>query len=681
MLAKPVAGRYQLLRELGRGGMGVVWLAKDQLVDRQVAVKELRPPAGLTDEELETYRRRALAEARSAARIHHPGAVLLYDVLPATSSDDAIYLIMELVQGPTLAELIRRNGALPAAAVAAYGLQLLSVLDAAHALGIVHRDVKPANIIITPAGQAKLTDFGIAHAVGEARLTSSGIMGTQAYMAPELFDAAPITPAADVWSLGATLFAAAEGYGPFDRDTAGATLRAILLDELPVPGCPQPLSGAIAWMLQRDPARRATTAQARAQLLHADPAGFAPAAPGGQAAGTPVQPPPPGLAAGGQTPWEQVAATWPPPPPPAPVPVLQPTGAAAPTRPRHGRRRLVIIGVAAAVVAITASVVPFLLKSSASQTLTATLVNPSNANPGVNSVAFSPNGTTLAVGDQDKNAYLWDLATRRIVATLTSPVGSAAVSSVAFSPDGKTLAAGDDDGSTFLWVVATGQLAATLSDPASASGGSSEGVNAAAFSPNGELLAAADGDDSVYLWNVATHQVTATLADPSGLSSQMHSVAFSPDGKTLAAGNEDGKTYLWNVATGKLIATLTDPSGQNVMSVAFSSHGGMLATGDDDGSAYLWNIATGRLAATLSGGSSVVSSVAFSPDGKTVAVGNGDNNTYFSDVATGQPAATLSNPQPGAGNPDGVTAIAFSPNGTMLAAGDGDNKIYLWHLG
>jgi serine/threonine protein kinase len=678
MLAEPVAGRYQLLRELGRGGMGVVWLAKDQLVDRQVAVKELRPPAGLTDEERETYRRRALQEARSAARIHHPGAVLLYDVLPATSSDDAIYLIMELVPGPTLAELVRRNGALPAAAVATYGLQLLSVLDAAHALGVVHRDVKPANIIITPGGQAKLTDFGIAHAVGEARLTSSGIMGTQAYMAPELFDAAPITPAADVWSLGATLFAAAEGYGPFDRDTAGATLRAILLDELPVPRCPQPLAGAIAWMLQRDPARRATTAQARAQLLHAGAARFAPAAPEGQAAGPPVPPPLPGPAAGGQTPWEQVAATWPP-PPPAPVPGPQPAQAPAPARPRHGRR-LVIIGAVAVVVAITASVVPFLLKSSASQTLAATLVNPSNANPDVNSIAFSPNGTTLAVGDQDKNAYLWDLTTRRIVATLTSPVGSYAVSSVAFSPDGKTLAAGDNDGSTFLWDVATGQLAATLSDPASASGAGSEGVNAVAFSPNGKLLAAADGDDSVYLWNVATHQVTATLTDPSGLANQMRSVAFSPDSATVATGNEEGKTYLWNVATGKLTATLTDPSGENVVSVAFSSHGPMLATGDDDGSAYLWNVTTGRLAATLSGGSSGVSSVAFSPDGKTVAVGNEDNNTYLSDVATGQPTATLSNPQPAAGNSDGVTAVAFSPNGTMLAAGDGDDKIYLWHL-
>ncbi len=669
MLAEPVAGRYQLLRELGRGGMGVVWLAQDQLVDRQVAVKELRPPAGLTDEERETYRRRALLEARSAARIHHPGAVLLYDVLPATSSDDAIYLIMEYVEGPTLAELVRRSGPLPAADVTAYGLQMLSVLDAAHALGIVHRDVKPANIIITPGGQAKLTDFGIAHAVGDARLTSSGIMGTQAYTAPELFDAGPITPAADVWSLGATLFAAAEGYGPFDRDTAGSTLRAILLDDLPVPRCPQPLAGAIRGMLERDPARRSATSQARAQLLEADAARAAPQ--------------PPAAAPGGPPPWEQAATTRSPSPPPVPVLVPQPVLAPAPTRSSNGRR-LVIIGVVAAVVAIAASIVPFLLlRNSASQTLTATLASPggSSLTATVNSVAFSPDGKELAVGDQDHNAYLWDLATHRIVATLTSPVGSQPVSSVAFSPDGTTLAVANGDGSTLLWNVATARLAATLSDPPSASGGSSEGVNAVAFSPDGKLLAAADADDSLYLWNVATHQVTATLADPSGLASQMHSVAFSPDGTMVASGNEDGKTYLWNVTTGKLTATLSEADGENVVSVAFSPHGKTLATGDDDGSVCLWDLATGKLTATLNEGSSVVSSVAFSPDGRTVAAGNGDNNTYLWDAATGQPTATLTNPQVAAGNPDGVSAIAISPDGAMLAAGDGDNSTYLWHIG
>jgi serine/threonine protein kinase len=261
------AGRYRLVAELGRGGMGVVWLAEDQLVGRRVAVKELRPPSGVADAEREVFGRRAVQEARSAARVHHPGAVHLYDVLPASPGDDAIYLVMELVEGPTLAEVIQRNGRLPDSTVAGYGLQVLSVLEAAHAIGVVHRDVKPGNILITTHGQVKLADFGIAHTIGDPRLTRTGVLGTQAYLAPELFESAPITPAADLWSLGATLFHAAEGRGAFERDTTGATLRALLIDRVPVPRCGPGLATAIGGLLQRDPAHRASAGQARTQLL------------------------------------------------------------------------------------------------------------------------------------------------------------------------------------------------------------------------------------------------------------------------------------------------------------------------------------------------------------------------------------------------------------------------------
>jgi tRNA A-37 threonylcarbamoyl transferase component Bud32 len=262
-----IAGRYQLRRELGRGGMGVVWLADDQLFGRQVAVKELRPPPGLSDADRDIHSQRALQEARSAARIQHPNAVTVHDVLPATAADDAIYLIMELIDGPTLAQIIRRNGWLPDAAVASLGLQLLDVLQAAHSLGIVHRDIKPTNVMVAAGYQVKLTDFGLAHTVGDPRLTRGGTMGTPAYMAPELFNEQPITPAADLWSLGATLyFAAAEGQGPFTRETAEATLHAILIDDVPAPDCSPGLASAISAMLRRDPQRRATIRQARTQL-------------------------------------------------------------------------------------------------------------------------------------------------------------------------------------------------------------------------------------------------------------------------------------------------------------------------------------------------------------------------------------------------------------------------------
>ena len=176
MEGRLVVGRYRLIRPLGRGGMGAVWLGEDQLAGRQIAVKELRPPAGVSDAEQDIFRRRALAEARSAARLTHPNAVTLYDVIPASPADDAVYLIMEYVDGATLAQVIEREGPLSEPRAAGIALQMLSILDAAHALGIVHRDIKPANIMITAAGQVKLADFGIAHMVGGTRLTGSGVI-------------------------------------------------------------------------------------------------------------------------------------------------------------------------------------------------------------------------------------------------------------------------------------------------------------------------------------------------------------------------------------------------------------------------------------------------------------------------------------------------------------------------
>jgi serine/threonine protein kinase len=277
MEGRLVAGRYRLIRPLGRGGMGAVWLGEDQLAGRQVAVKELRPPAGVSEAEQDVFRRRALAEARSAARLTHPNAVTLYDVIPASPADDAVYLIMEYVDGATLGQVVEREGPLSEPRATGIALQMLMILDAAHALGIVHRDIKPANIMITAAGQVKLADFGIAHMVGGTRLTGSGVIGTPAYMAPEQLQGLDITPAVDLWALGATLYDAVAGRNPFDRQTTAATFHAILMADLPPAPCGPPLGLVIAGLLIRDPAQRMSTQQARALLT-----------------GPAVPPPPPG---------------------------------------------------------------------------------------------------------------------------------------------------------------------------------------------------------------------------------------------------------------------------------------------------------------------------------------------------------------------------------------------------
>ena len=350
MEARLVAGRYLLVRLLGRGGMGAVWLGEDQLAGRQVAVKELRPTAGVSPEEQDVFRRRALSEARSAARLTHPNAVTLYDVIPASPADDAVYLIMEYIAGASLAQLIAEQGPLSEQRAAEIALQLLSVLDAAHALGIVHRDIKPANIMITPAGQVKLTDFGIAHMAGGTRLTGSGVLGTPAYMAPEQLQGLDLTPAVDCWALGVTLYDAVTGHNPFDRNTTVATFHAILMADLPpAPGGP-PLAGVISGLLVRDPVQRMTTERARASLTGA--AGTAPPPrPGvpGVPVPAPVQGPEPGPTRPGDA-WS--------PGPGGTAVATSPAGLPGqPPNPSPRRGRGVLIGAGAVVVAAVAVVI------------------------------------------------------------------------------------------------------------------------------------------------------------------------------------------------------------------------------------------------------------------------------------------------------------------------------------
>ncbi|MFF3497948.1 serine/threonine-protein kinase [Streptomyces sp. NPDC003247] len=262
MPGRVVAGRYRLDEVLGRGGMGVVWSAHDELIGRAVAVKELRTPPGLSQEERAASSARALREARAAGRLSHPGVVAIHDLVPATAQDDAVYIVMELVEAPSLAELLERYGYLPAERVIRMAVQILGTLDAAHSVGLVHRDVKPGNIMVLPGDEVKLVDFGIAQAMDDTRLTRHGVAGSTGYIAPELFEGADPSPAADLWSLGATLFHAVEGRDPFFRRSTAATLHAILYDALPEPSCPPPLSTLITGLLTRDPADRTTSRQA-----------------------------------------------------------------------------------------------------------------------------------------------------------------------------------------------------------------------------------------------------------------------------------------------------------------------------------------------------------------------------------------------------------------------------------
>jgi serine/threonine protein kinase len=271
--ARLVAGRYRLGERIGRGGMGVVWAARDELLARPVAVKEVWLPGAVDPAERALLRERTLREARTAARLDHPCAVRVFDVC---EEDEQAYLVMELIEGRTLSDLIRNDGPIAPARAAEIGICLLDALTAAHDAGIVHRDVKPGNVIVRPDGRVTLTDFGIASTAGDPSITSTGLLlGSPAYIAPERARGGTPEPPSDLWSLGATLFTAVEGRPPFDRDDPVATLTAVVTDEHERPRLAGPALGPVLErLLDKDPGARPEPAKLRRMLqsVAADPA-------------------------------------------------------------------------------------------------------------------------------------------------------------------------------------------------------------------------------------------------------------------------------------------------------------------------------------------------------------------------------------------------------------------------
>ena len=288
--ATTIAGRYTLGSQLGKGGMGVVWRAEDALLKRQVAIKEIRFPIELQEGESQKIGARVLREARAAAQLNHPGAVGVYDVL---QDENRAFIVMELVDAPTLDDIIKTNGPLDEQRAAEVGLALLDTLEAAHAQGIVHRDVKPANVMVPESGTVKLADFGIASVRDDPRLTASGmILGSPAYMAPEQAQEDPGTPATDLWSLGATLYTAVEGRAPFDKGNAIATLGAVLNDA-PVFERAQRIRPIIERLMAKDPAERPSLPEARRDLqavAGGEDSSIAPTAVAAPASITPTRP-------------------------------------------------------------------------------------------------------------------------------------------------------------------------------------------------------------------------------------------------------------------------------------------------------------------------------------------------------------------------------------------------------
>jgi serine/threonine protein kinase len=732
-----LAGRFLLLRQLGQGGMGRVWLAADETLGRLVAVKELRPPGGLAGPE--THQLRALREARSAAGIKHPNAVVLHEVL-SVPGDDTVYLIMEYVEGPTLGELIERHGPLSAPAVARYGLQLLGVLEAAHALGIVHRDVKPDNILIAPGDQAKLADFGIAYNVGDSRLTTAGVMGTRAYLAPELFDEEPITPAADLWSLGATLYLAAEGHGAFDREGSGPMLRAILVDDIPVPRCEPHLAAAVAGLLRREPHDRATIEQTRESLRRVP----------GQPAllpvttePTPPQLPPRSLSTTPPDPrpdasppadpkWDPSAVTdlnrhsnltTPREPPPAkPVkrhpalrmPGRRPTAIAAAllvlaaagtaggllaahARPGHasavgvtrtGGTHSSASGTTAKTSAASGTPAHTRVSPTAAGTATAPSTGPDTSNgdlalsktiaapAGSSGIAYSPTGTLLAVYGKNDSSEAILLNTGSGTST-DLPFGTGAPD-VAFSHDADTIAVAEHDGGVGLMDTATGKTS-NVSDAYFATG--------IAFKPDDDDTMAAGDGDGVRLLTLGADTWSAPLAG-APRSSGPWTVLFSPDSSTLAAVDQrTGDVYVWNAGTGALEGTIPPPTAGDLpgsgTSIGYTPDSGLLAISYSVATAtspaiQFWAVQAKHYVVSHMqyAGVGALNALVYDPDAPdNYAVVGATGKVLLWEMPAGKNLGEVLNP---GGSP--LVDAAFSPGGSAIATLDANDRVALWSV-
>ena len=554
-----LGGRYRLVEPAGKGGMGQVWRGFDDVLEREVAVKEILLPDGQSQTEHDYMVARTMREAQATARLHHPGIVAVYD---AVQCDGVPWIVMEFISGPSLAQVITRDGPLPWNRAAALGAHLADALAHAHAAGVVHRDLKPANVLLA-GSRTVLTDFGIARLLdATSQLTSTGkILGTPHYMPPEQVEGGPVQASADLWALGATLYHVVEGSPPFNRPTLTAVLAAILTQPPPVPSQAGPLEPVIRSLLTKAPGQRPNAAALADQLS------------------TRARPAP--QARNGRSPR------------PAPRP--------SPQRPSPDtitlRRRPV------------------------SSSSTAVLTGHSGR---VHSVAFSPDGSTLASGcDQGtgpdgslvsggRRVRLWNVTTQACTAALVGPQGAA--SSVAFSPDGTTLASGNSTDPVHLW-----RLGGRFRRGATTLPGDT-GVMSVAFSPDGATLATGNCDKTVRLWQLATRTGVATL---SGHSGWVHSVAFDPrDGGVLATGG-DHTVRLWETGSRDCVGTLTGDAGP-VFCMAISPDGATLASGGTDGTIWLWDLGRRVCIRTLTGHQGPVAAVAFSRDGRTLASGSHD---------------------------------------------------------
>ncbi len=662
-------GKYELRAEIGRGGMGVVYEGFDPWLERRVAIKVLAPHLAWEEE----FVARFLREARAAARLRHPHIVTIHDV---GTEAGWYYFVMEFLEGRPLTALLRERGRLELNEALPVLGPLAEALDYAHCRGVVHRDVKPANVVIGPDGRVTLTDFGIARAGEGTGVTRSGLLlGTPAYMSPEQALGQPVDARSDQYALGVLAYEMLVGQVPFHDESTPVVLRQVAFDPPPpaqllCPGLPVGAARALERVLEKSPTARYEDCEQFVQALALPESSAAPgrASPLSPGEGAPTRMPAVSLSTATVSPrpqpmrlwrvWAAIAFTalvcgtllfgalggwrrvdWIAAvarPTPVPTRPPQPTAAPTATATRYPQPSKAIDAANAARLEMLARIAD---------------IGP------VRAVAFSADGDLLAAA-APLGIALYDAQTLQVAQVIGKDTW---VESLAFSHAGQILASGWEDGVVLLWNAADGHTRGIMEEHR-------DDVLSVALSPDGALVASGSEDTTVRLSRVADGTRVSILE---GHTADVQSVAFSPDGTMLASAGDDGTIRLWAIPSGAPLRTLEGHGGR-VWCVAFSPDGSLLASGSDDRSVRLWRSTDWTVAHALTGHTLDVVSIAFSPDGALLASGDYVGSVRLWRVDDGALLRVLE------GLNGRVYSLAFSPDGKILAIGCTDGSVSLW---
>lgn len=650
--------QFDIVRVIGRGGMGVVLHGFDPDLHRDVAIKILDPHLANND----LAQQRFCREARAAAAVSHDNLVGVY-LVNEDEPSGLPFLVMQLVNGESLEQRLRRVGRLSVSEAVRIGMQAAAGLAAAHAAGLIHRDIKPGNILIEAGtDKVKLTDFGLARAAEDMKLTRTGfVAGTPLYMAPEQASGDEIDARADLFSLGSVLYEALTGKPPFEGKTPLAVLRQVAdEDHTSVrklnPEVPDWLEDVIDRLLVKEPKDRIQTATEVSEELAC------------------------GLATlGSFSPLEVPAAACP----------MATAGHTSRQTRRRGTRAFcwntaVLIGsVFLAGVIIGGGAAwefaglqnPRTAANTPPGEPTATTASPTagpapKANVPVKSgavwaVGLSPTGSTLVVGSESGRVSLWDVAGGRVKFDLhpeddvEAPAHRGTVWAAEFTADGKRIITTGDDGYIRTWDADSGKSTKGLAVGMP--------VRAAAVSPSGNWVAVGDRLGQVKVFDLNQDRPVVEYDHKRSVTA----VAFSPDELTVASAGIDGTVTLYEVAANRRRPPLTGHSGP-VYSLSFSPDGDRLATGSWDQTVAVWDLTTGNQVKQFTAHENGVWAVAYAPCGKMLATGGQDGQTALWNPLTGELLQSFGR-QKGT-----VHAIRFSRDGHSLATGGQDGHVRVW---